>query len=58
LQQALVSASVYFRDKKTPLADHAIEFLPAAFRRQELAGLRIEDIQQRDGRWCIVDLAG
>ena len=27
-------------------------------RRQELAGLRIEDIQQRDGRWCVVDLAG
>ena len=27
-------------------------------RRQELAGLRTEDIQQRDGRWCIVDLAG
>jgi site-specific recombinase XerD len=27
-------------------------------RRQELAGLPIEDIQQRDGRWCIVDLAG
>ncbi len=27
-------------------------------RRQELAGLRIEDVQQRDGRWCIVDLAG
>jgi site-specific recombinase XerD len=27
-------------------------------RRQELAGLRIEDIQQRDGRWCLVDLAG
>jgi integrase len=27
-------------------------------RREELAGLRIEDIQQRDGRWCIVDLAG
>ena len=27
-------------------------------RRQELAGLRLEDIQQRDGRWCIVDLAG
>lgn len=27
-------------------------------RRQELAKLRIEDIQQRDGRWCIVDLAG
>ena len=27
-------------------------------RRQELAGLRIEDLQQRDGRWCILDLAG
>jgi site-specific recombinase XerD len=27
-------------------------------RRQELAHLRIEDIQQRDGRWCIVDLVG
>ena len=27
-------------------------------RRQELAGLRFEDIQQRDGRWCVVDLAG
>jgi integrase len=27
-------------------------------RRQELAGLRVEDIQQRDGRWCVVDLAG
>jgi site-specific recombinase XerD len=27
-------------------------------RRQELAGLRISDIHQRDGRWCIVDLAG
>jgi site-specific recombinase XerD len=27
-------------------------------RRQELAGLRIGDIQQRDGRWCVVDLAG
>jgi integrase len=27
-------------------------------RRQELARLRMEDIQQRDGRWCIVDLAG
>jgi site-specific recombinase XerD len=27
-------------------------------RRQELAGLDVEDIQQRDGRWCVVDLAG
>jgi integrase len=27
-------------------------------RREELARLRIEDIQQRDGRWCVVDMAG
>ena len=27
-------------------------------RRQELAGIQISDIQQRDGRWCIVDQAG
>src|SRR5262249_5152244 len=32
--------------------------LGCGLRRQELAGLRIEEIQQRDGRWCIVDLAG
>jgi integrase/recombinase XerD len=32
--------------------------LGCGLRRQELAGLRIEDIQQRDGRWCVVDLAG
>jgi site-specific recombinase XerD len=32
--------------------------LGCGLRRQELAGLRMEDIQQRDGRWCIVDLAG
>jgi site-specific recombinase XerD len=30
----------------------------AGLRRQELAQLRIEDIQQRDGRWCVVDLQG
>jgi integrase len=30
----------------------------SGLRRQELAALRIEDIQQRDGRWCVVDLAG
>jgi site-specific recombinase XerD len=27
-------------------------------RRQELAALTIADIQQRDGRWCLVDLTG
>ena len=27
-------------------------------RRQELAGLRFEDIQQREGRWVVVDLVG
>jgi site-specific recombinase XerD len=32
--------------------------LGCGLRRQELAGLRVEEIQQRDGRWCVVDLAG
>jgi len=32
--------------------------LGCGLRRQELAQLRIEEIQQRDGRWCVVDLAG
>jgi integrase/recombinase XerD len=27
-------------------------------RRQELAQLQIEEIQQRDGRWCVVDIVG
>jgi integrase len=27
-------------------------------RRQELAKLKIEEIQQRDGRWCVVDILG
>ncbi|MEP6540222.1 MAG: tyrosine-type recombinase/integrase [Bryobacteraceae bacterium] len=30
----------------------------AGLRREELAALRIEEIQQRDGRWCVVDLQG
>jgi len=30
----------------------------AGLRREELAELRIEEIQQRDGRWCVVDLQG
>src|SRR5450631_2148895 len=32
--------------------------LGAGLRREELAQLRIEDLQLRDGRWCLVDLAG
>jgi integrase/recombinase XerD len=32
--------------------------LGAGLRREELAQLRIEDLQVRDGRWCLVDLAG
>ncbi len=30
----------------------------AGLRRDELARLQIEDIQEREGRWCVVDLAG
>lgn len=42
------------------LRDRAILCLliGAGLRRQELAGLRVSDIQQREGRWVIVDLAG
>ena len=29
-----------------------------ALRRQEFATLKIEDIQQREGRWVIIDLRG
>jgi site-specific recombinase XerD len=32
--------------------------LGCGLRRQELARLTIETIQQRDGRWCVVDLSG
>ncbi len=32
--------------------------LGAGLRREELACLRIKDIQQRDGRWCLADLEG
>jgi site-specific recombinase XerD len=27
-------------------------------RREEVAGLTVEDVQQRDGAWCVVDLRG
>ena len=33
-------------------------FLTGGVRREELASLRVEQIQQRDGRWCLVDLVG
>jgi site-specific recombinase XerD len=32
--------------------------LGAGLRREELAQLQIEDIQQREGRWCLIDLEG
>ena len=32
--------------------------LGAGLRRNELAQLRIEDLQQREGRWCLVDIEG
>jgi integrase len=32
--------------------------LGAGLRRDELAQLRIEDLQQREGRWCLVDIQG
>jgi len=33
-------------------------FLSAGLRREELAALTIEQVQQREGRWCLVDLVG
>lgn len=32
--------------------------LVCGLRRSEVAALTFEQIQQRDGRWCIVDLIG
>jgi integrase len=32
--------------------------LGCALRRSEISALRVEDVQQRDGRWVIVDLVG
>ena len=42
------------------LRDRAIlaVLLGCGLRRSEVAALTIEHIQQRDGRWCIVDLVG
>src|SRR5690242_8180403 len=35
-----------------------VALVGCGLQRQELAELRMEEIQQRDARWCIVDLAG
>jgi site-specific recombinase XerD len=45
---------------KKGLRDRAIlgVLLGCGLRRSELAGLTSRHIQQRDGRWCIVDLVG
>jgi integrase len=49
-------------DATTPkgLRDRAIlaVLLGCGLRRSEVAALRIGHVQQRDGRWCIVDLVG
>ncbi|MEO8662815.1 MAG: tyrosine-type recombinase/integrase [Bryobacteraceae bacterium] len=47
-------------DTNKGLRDRAVLSLlvGCGLRRQELARLRIEEIQQRDGRWCLVDLRG
>src|ERR1022692_4429525 len=42
------------------LRDRAIlaVLLGCGFRRSEVAALTVGHVQQRDGRWCIVDLRG
>ena len=42
------------------LRDRAIiaQLLGCGLRRSEVAALTLKHIQQRDGRWCIVDLVG
>lgn len=60
LEQAERLLALPDRDTNQGKRDRALLSLliGCGLRRQELAGLRIEDIQQRDGRWCVVDLAG
>jgi integrase len=56
--QALLSAPDIATTKG--LRDRAIlaVLLGCGLRRSEVAALTIEHIQQRDGRWCIIDLVG
>lgn len=48
------------RSTRKGLRDRALLalLLGCGLRREELAKLRIEEIQQRDGRWCVVDILG
>lgn len=48
------------RSTKKGLRDRALLALlvGCGLRREELAKLKIEEIQQRDGRWCVVDIVG
>jgi len=59
-EQAKELLAVPDRSKLKGKRDYVIIALlvRCALRRQELASLKIEDIQQRDGRWVIIDLRG
>lgn len=59
-EQAKELLAVPDRSKLKGKRDHVIIALlvGCALRRQELASLKIEDIQLRDGRWVIIDLRG
>jgi len=58
--QAKQLLAVPDRSTRKGLRDYAMLALlvGCALRRQELASLRIKDIQQREGRWVIIDLRG
>jgi integrase len=59
-EQAKELLAVPDRSKLKGKRDYVIIALlvACALRRQELASLKIEDIQLRDGRWVIIDLRG
>jgi len=59
-EQAKELLAVPDRSKLKGKRDYVIIALlvGCALRRQELATLKIEDIQQREGRWVIIDLRG
>jgi site-specific recombinase XerD len=60
LQQAQALLNTQDAAKKKGLRDRAMfaVLLGCGLRRSELAALTFRHIQQRDGRWCIVDLIG